>query len=147
MRKPDCLAPCEWNVGVGCRAGARDDIVVTKSAKGRTRSQAKQVGTAQREIDRLQARVSELNASLSELKRLLKSKSRELDDLRATKHVVNGSKDSAKLNMSLMTKLNQRTLLLNSRLQTVEERLKVCNRKYDVSQKELETCRKLLDDD
>lgn len=137
--KKDCKSPCTWVSGKGCKSPTTGAPVA---------KQAAQVKAQKNEITKLVQQKNSLRTDITELMNKLKAKTKEVNDLasekNALKKALDAANESSKKDVKMMKELSQKTIFLNNRLLTVEDRLKKCNADKEESDKALKECKRRL---
>jgi len=132
VKKADCKPPCSWTTGKGCK----------KSAVNSKSPITPDIAKMLKEMDDLRSEVAKeshkkrsLSKDLTELISHTKKKDKDIDSLRSKLNKfakdMENAENTAKKDVSLMGELSRKTLMLNSRLVQVEERLRACNKERD----------------
>ncbi len=117
--KKVCDPPCEWIVKKGCKPKDSPKVSPKASPKVTPKSSPK-------------------------VKLAIKVSSQREQEVKELKKQVKGMESATKKDIAMMKELNNKTLMLNSRLRTVEDRLKKCNKERESVEKELTTCKSKL---
>jgi hypothetical protein len=158
-----CTAPCDWIKNKGCRGA----VVKPKSATPKPKSATPKPKSAtpkpkspiviklrsekislEKELSRNKSQIESLQHNLKAWKDKFDQKVKELVDVKKSdkgiKKKLFDAEVSAKKDIAMMKQLNQKTLVLNSRLKTVEDRLKTCHKDHEDVQKDLKKCKSEL---
>jgi len=117
--KKVCDPPCEWIVSKGCKPKASPKATPKVTPKASPKASPK-------------------------VKLAIKVSSQREKEVQDLKKQVKGMESATKKDIVMMKELNNKTLMLNSRIKTVEDRLKKCNKERESVEKELTACKKKL---